>query len=495
MEDHCHAYGLWKEQGYQDAVCVHVDAHLDVMDRGFDDDTLKRAASVNSVEGLKNCLSPNFLPWGGIHCGNYLYPALKEGLVTHLVWVVPKEMVEGSLLLDFAYEELPNWVELTFEEHESLTLKGRTVEGILAGQRLTICTSENLPQLDLEKPVLLDIDVDYFQNQNDEIWQTPGELHSELNLSKVDCLTIAYSVDGGYTCLEHRYLGEIIESIFTDGPESLWEQRLAKLLELDSRRRGEEGVDYLALLREDDPPWFRAALHFKSGLAESLPTVEAARRALPHDERYQVVDMNEALALYRSGRHEEALSIVGETDDNLFVRAVIAFQCGRYELAKECWDKFLESRELADRERAFALFLRGQSSLQLNLLPEAREDLRTADKLDPGNYQYQLFHGLVLFLIGDYKRAAKVWRKCLKQHGERLATIGLHLELSRLYRAMDRTALADAELRRVTQKDKTGQYTMVVQLEHLRGKKAKPDIPQTSMQGLWAAPMLAGGGL
>jgi tetratricopeptide (TPR) repeat protein len=490
MEDHCHAYGLWKKEGFSNAICVHVDAHLDVMDRGFTMELLHKVAQTRSVDDLQNCLSPNYLPWGGVHCGNYLYPALKEGLVTHLVWVVPKQMIGDVPLLDFTHEELLNWVEITFEEHDSLHLDGPRVEGTLAGQRFTLCTSENLPEFD-HRPILLDIDVDYFQDQNDQVWQTPGELAREMSLPKVDALTIAYSVDGGYTCLEHRYLGEIIERVFVDGPDSPWESRLRDLLIMDSQRS--EKPDYGGLLKADDPNWFKAAVTLKGALASGLSIAQAAQEAVQHDRRYKAVDMNEALAHFRSGRHDQALSMVGTSDDNNFVRAVIAFQCGRFELAKECWSNFLKSTELQPKERAFALFIRGQSSLQLNQLQESLQDLAEAASLDPSNYQYQLFHGLALQLNGDLKAAAKVWRKALSRHGDRLATIGLHLELSRLYRAMGRAALADAELNRVTQKDSAGQYTMVVQLEHLRAKKPGSTIPRTTLQGLWATPMLAGG--
>ena len=121
MEDHSGAYVLWKENDLKNGVCIHVDAHLDVMDRGFTPEMLEKIASVRTADDLKECLTPTFLPWGGVHCGNYLYPALMEGVVTHLVWVIPKPMIRPEeSLLEFAHRELPNWMELTLEEHYSL---------------------------------------------------------------------------------------------------------------------------------------------------------------------------------------------------------------------------------------------------------------------------------------------------------------------------------------------------------------------------------------
>ncbi len=490
MEDHCQAFGLWKQLGVSGATCVHVDAHLDVMDRGFTPEVLEKAAGCQKVDDLANCMSPSYLPWGGIHCGNYLYPALKEGIVEHLVWVVPKVMVGKTPLLEFTRDELPTWVELTLEEFDSLHLDGPRVEGVLAGRRFTLCTSDRMPELE-DRPVLLDIDVDYFQDSQDRIWQTPGELRSELGLKRVDALTVAFSVDGGYTGLENRYLGEVLESVFLD-PDSPFEERTRAILEAD-QKRAEDPESYAGLPQDSDPDWLKAALLLKDGLARGQSVKEAAKAAQELDERYKVIDMNEALVHLRHGRHDRSLELLDQTSENNFVRAVVTFQCGRYEASADSWNTFLKTTELSGQERAYALFIRGQCLLQMDSLKAALADLEEAVKLDPDNYQYALFHGLVLQLNQDFKKAAKVWRKALSQHGERAASLGLHLELSRLYRTMGKTALANAELARVTQKDSAGQYKMVIQLEHLRSGRPPDAIPQTTLQGLWSAPMLTGG--
>lgn len=493
MEDHSHAYVLWKELGLSDGICVHVDAHLDLMDRGFTPEMLAQTAQVKSAEDLKECLTPTFLPWGGVHCGNYLYPALVEGLVTHLIWVVPKPMVESATsLLDFSFQELPNWMELTLEEYDSLRAESGRVEGVLAGQRFTLCTSDNLPPLE-GGPVLLDIDVDYFQDAQDRIWQTPGALCREMNLQQVDALTVAVSVDGGYTCLEHRYLAEVVEQVFIEGCDSHWEDRTRQLVAADSARRDNPEA-YRELREEEDPPWFRAALALKEQLARGLSVQEACGPAAEIDSRYQALKLNEALCRLRVGKVEEALALTGDSQESSFLRAVMAFQGGLFEESKETWDAFLETTDLQPKERAFALSLRGQAKLQIESPESALADLLEASRLDPDNYQYALYSGLALQLTGELKKAAKVWRKTLSRHGDRLTSIGLHLELSRLYRAMGRPALADAELKRVAQKDKRGDYKMVIQLEHLRSGKPASNLPKPQLTGIWALPM-AGGGL
>ena len=492
MEDHSGAYVLWKENDLKNGVCIHVDAHLDVMDRGFTPEMLEKIASVRTADDLKECLTPTFLPWGGVHCGNYLYPALMEGVVTHLVWVIPKPMIRPEeSLLEFAHRELPNWMELTLEEHYSLAQTEGRVEGTLAGRRFTLCTSDNLPPID-DRPILLDIDVDYFQASDNRIWQTPGALFEEMALERVDALTVAVSVDGGYTCLEHRYLAEVTEHVFSDGTDSKWEAITREVLAADAERNDNPEA-YADLLKTDTPPWLQAALTLKDGLARGKSMQEASALAAKLDDRYKVQTLNEALCLLRIGEVERAVSMTGDSEESAFLRAVMSFQGGLFQESKDTWDRFLSTTELSPKERAFALSLRGQASLQLDRFEEAVADLSEAVKLESEMYQYALYLGLALQLSNELKKAAKVWRKALNQNNERLASVGLHLELSRLYRSMGKQALADAELKRVKQKDKAGDYKMVIQLEHLRSNRSESNVPRPQLTGIWALPMSGGG--
>ena len=82
MEEHHEAYFLWKNLGIQGAWCWHFDAHLDIGREGLTEARMaalvdcRSPAEAAQVGALGNC----YLPWGGLHCGNYLYPAIKEGI-------------------------------------------------------------------------------------------------------------------------------------------------------------------------------------------------------------------------------------------------------------------------------------------------------------------------------------------------------------------------------------------------------------------------------
>lgn len=479
-EDHSHAYGFWKELGIEGAVCIHVDAHLDVMDRGFTPEVLERLKACPGREGLEELSPPPYLPWGGMHCGNYLYPALHEGIVSRLIWVVPEPLVGGKPLLDFARDELLNWVDMDIVEFQSLHMEGQRVEGTLCGHPFTLCLADQLPELDPGEKVLLDIDVDYYQDSDDQIWQSPSALQKLLNLPKYDVLTVAVSVDGGYTALEHRYLAEVTELVFTADQGDLWEPRLQAFFEAD-RARGENPDAYDNLGRPGDPPWLVATLVLKVGLAVGLPVLLASQGPAAIDARFTATAFNEAMVQARHQRLEQALALFNDEDEQLFMRAILALKGGRPEISEAAWVQFLDRVSLGPTETAHALYLLGQACLQQDRLAEALTHLNRAATLDPGSFQYQLFAGLAYQLTGDLKKAAKCWRKALSDHAHKVSCVELHLELARLYRDMGRAALAEAEIQRLRQKDTTGTFKLMISMEQIRS--AQP--PGSKDSALW----------
>lgn len=480
MEDHSHAYGFWKELGVAQAVCVHVDAHLDVMDRGFHDELLAKLNAGQSRSELESLSPPAYLPWGGLHCGNYLYPALKEGLIEYLVWVVPEGMIGSTPLLDFARDELLNWVEMSLQEFQALRVVEKRVVGTLCGVRFTLCTSKTLPPLDTSRPLLLDIDIDYFQDENDKVWQSPSQLKAELNLPDFQVLTVAVSVDGGYTALENRYLAEVTEHVFLENSEDLWEQRVEELLTADRAREGnQEAYDRFDLT--GTPEWWSATLTLKRAIARGKPVEEASLSAVTHDPRFRASSFNEALVQARHQRLDEALLRLGEESEHVFMRAILALKGGDPERSRTQWRQFLQQTELGPAEKAHSLFMLGQANLQLQRTEEAFECLSQAVELDAGNFQYLLYLGLAHQLGGDLKKAAKAWRKALGDHPEAVACVELHLELARLYREMGRAALAEAELQRLRQKDTTGEFKLVIGMEQIRAASR----PAEKNRSLW----------
>ena len=147
FDDHYEAFPLWREAGLSGLTCLHVDAHLDVMADGFTPQMVKRIATTQTRAGLEEFRNHDELPWGGFHCGNYLYPALLDGTVTTLIWMLPRDIIKGNSFLDGTRQELQNWVDMTFDEYSSLRCEEGRVEGTLLGRRLIVCTSDSMPEL------------------------------------------------------------------------------------------------------------------------------------------------------------------------------------------------------------------------------------------------------------------------------------------------------------------------------------------------------------
>ncbi|MFN8611190.1 MAG: hypothetical protein U0931_26840 [Vulcanimicrobiota bacterium] len=196
MEDHSQAYFVWKEAGLRGQWCWHVDAHLDIGRDGLDDSTLARLEPTLRAE--PELCGNAYVPWGGLNCGNYLYAAIKHGLVGRLSWVIPPDLVQGELL-SWGRGHLNGWLDLSLPEAASLHDAGGYLEGRLLGIPLQVGTAAALPAPD--RAVLLDIDLDYYLDGRGQVWnEPPGPLPESL------CTTVAFSVLGGYTPAHLRRL-------------------------------------------------------------------------------------------------------------------------------------------------------------------------------------------------------------------------------------------------------------------------------------------------
>jgi hypothetical protein len=215
MEEHHEAYFCWKRLGIRDAWCWHIDAHLDIGREGLSSSRLDVLAScTTSAESAERGVMGNcYLPWGGLHCGNYLYPAIKEGIVSRLTWVIPPYLPVGDRLR-WTRSHLDGWFELSLSDYASFQEVDGRVFGHALGIPIEVGTWETLTPPD--QPVLIDVDIDYFLSNEGEIWWEPDAMASVLREWPSHCTTVAYSVKGGYTPTEHRRLADP----FLEGPLS-----------------------------------------------------------------------------------------------------------------------------------------------------------------------------------------------------------------------------------------------------------------------------------
>jgi len=213
-EDHSEVLLRWLKRDFKDVVLVNVDEHDDL-----------RFIPEKKIHKLRKLVEER--DWNGIASAHdrgahslftladFIYAAYRLGIVKKLYWVSPSgflkwnELQKGAeeLLRAFGY---PERVIKTFK------VENGAVRGRIFGLEVVLTSLENLPEID--EPVLFSIDVDYFYNSIKK--QKKGEIDifreffKELRNKKIHVMdiTVAYSVNGGYTPAVYRYLGdEILE--------------------------------------------------------------------------------------------------------------------------------------------------------------------------------------------------------------------------------------------------------------------------------------------
>lgn len=415
MEDHRDAYFFWKELGLGNLTCVHVDAHLDVCDR-----------RVPGYSGVR----PE------INCGNYLLPAMNEGVVDKLVWVVPPHLKGESSLLEWAREELQVWVRLSVQEYNSLKCVGSVVEGELLGKPFLVCESDSVPRFD--DPVLLDIDADYYLDPDDGVWQSPQNLQRHLSHLSPVALTVAYSVQGGFTPIHRRYLGDLTVCCFTE-PELAESYQAALTTDCP--------------LPENSPPWLQASYLLKAGLQLDSPEYEEATK-LNNKYRADLVD----LAWWRLSRkdYHKAELWIEKLEDGLerdYLRGLSRLYQQHFEKAAHHWKQILERPDLEASTRRHLLELQARALLGAGCFEESVNACSQALKLDRRAGDLWSLLANAHYKMGRLEEAARAYRKSVSCFKDKLDGVWALLDLAQTYLDLGQIEPALTQCRRITKGD------------------------------------------
>ena len=291
MENHDQAYYLWRDAGFRNRILVHIDAH----------DDLQYVKAEDPVT-----------------IANFICPAIKEDIVREVYWVIPDDnwQVAGGIApvrrrLQKITARYPGpsvraWVE------------NRQIVGSAQGKPIRVCSLDSLPRF--QEEVLLDIDVDFLMirrilwgNHNPRAlpWCWPEELVSRMaakNL-RTSFTTIAYSVEGGYTPLPWKFLGE--ELALRLGPQKGVQLRLQAM---DLIRLGALAVsqgnpaaaqgpyqEALLLWPESAAPAFHLA-HLYLEMGQPDQAREFYQKALALDPSYHTAYNSAGLRYYGNSR-------------------------------------------------------------------------------------------------------------------------------------------------------------------------------------------------
>ena len=414
FENHDQSYYLWRDAGVRNRVVLHLDAHDD-------------------LTWIK--------PDEPIHIGNYLCAAQREGIAREIVWVVP----DGSFASAAARRRLLRRVRQLAGQYPAPKAKIRVeadeISTALMGKPLRVVPLARLPRV--QEAVLLDVDVDFLTSASalppdletvGVPWCWPGDLEQALTRSGVqsDLITIAWSVEGGYTPLRWKYLGNELSDRLqhSDSPAVRAAGRLreaeicrqqgdvqkaeSKLREILSEGTLAPACYHLALLLRDTgrqaeaSAEYRRALEIDPAYATAFcnrgPVYWRARRPAMAEQEYRAalaLHENDAYAHFgmaqvsagrgQWGQAEAALRSALKSSPELpdawnLLGEVLARQ-GRRQEAISAYDKFLRLTLRGKRTLRSPLMTAGSGSLDVGhagayakvaRLQEAMGDLRAA---------------------------------------------------------------------------------------------------------------------
>lgn len=349
FENHDQAYYLWRDSGLRDRILVHIDAHHDMW--WLDDNR-------------------------GITIANFICPALKEGIVREVWWVVPDPTWDSREGRNAVRKHLRRILKKYPQSSRRPRINGASATATVLGKPLTVCALNSLPCFD--EPVLLDIDTDYLiirsvaygsRDAHGPIpWRWPEHLAAQLKARNLRSAltTIVYSVEGGYTPLKWKYLGDELAARLSDPPDD----RAAAAYRLISAAASgapapEEALAYASLDLPASPAvaFHRALLAWREGRRDDARRLYAEAVAL--DPSYRSAFFGGGFLLQWQRRwkqaeqaHRAVLEIDPESWHPLVGLAQIAERRGRRQEAEELFRRALAAApESLDALRGLAKLL------------------------------------------------------------------------------------------------------------------------------------------
>lgn len=407
FDDHSDAYLHWWRSGRRQMSCLHVDAHLDLMEEGFSAEVLSGMSAAVEDRELELYRQAEG-PFGQqLHCANYLYPALCTGLLAELVWLVPDSMWEPRRPRECAVELVSHWIDIPLADLKTWRTVGSSVVGTLYGRPFAVCEASGLKDVpDFPRGSLaLDIDVDYFIGcQDDQVWSTPYTLRRTLSCS-AEILTVALSTVGGYTPVQEIFLGEACLDAFSEQP--LWAEDCRRIVSADPRQ--------WEVLLAEVPETFRPALLARLGRWQEARELDPRYLRRPEDVACRLLEKGEwdsGLDFLRSQRVP--------LKKTLELELYCLSQLGRWSEVSAHFEAHREALERRGPEGLKIMHLVAQAYARQERWRQAEALLREAIKLAPEHQGLWFELARCQWKTGQEKRAARSLGRSLRYGRSRL---------------------------------------------------------------------------
>jgi len=419
IEDHDQALEIWRRDRIKGLDLVHVDAHPDLsffpadpIEHVFREARTKKELKRGILRAMVfKGFTDNFDKQ--INVGNYIYPAMREGLIEDFYWVVPggfKEFKDSTrLILNLlrTFAKRKRWrLEL---KNQNQKPKG-IISAQIAGRKFIICILEKLPFF--SKKVLLDIDIDflvidsYLNSRTDKKiglrkpWIAPKELAGLLKkkIKQPQIITIAYSANGGYAAMKYRYFADALAYDFAP-----------RMFKEDFRRN------------------YQAAFYFN--LFEVTGKKIYYEKAIRLNPIYRRIDNNYGPLYFTIHRfllaEREFLRILRVDPKNpacLFGLGSISLQRHHFKEAKQYFLSVLKTKDrglFANQKEASLLGL-AKAEISLGNLKQAKKLLFRYKYCQPLKFETFQLLGSVFEKEQDFRRAAKFYVEALRLGGDAL---------------------------------------------------------------------------
>src|SRR2546427_4554935 len=312
VEDHDEAYHAWKKAGFENKILVHFDAHIDFAWIAPTPETLLEKPSFSEMLSMLHRT-----PFWRLsekteeertHLGNYIHQAIRANIVREFVWVYPDDPDQAKQtravrsILESTAAVAPGLFRL------AQATDAGYFEGRIYGRRFLAFPYSAYRAYVPQEEALLDIDLDFFIIQSlysrhypytdvrtPSFWLSPSEFVADLLASglRYEFVTLAYSVEEGYTPLRLKFLGielakRLLRSLSEE--EELHFEALRELFKPSTRKDPESAVRRLQELIEVYPN--DAALRFNLAMllleGNDIPGAAAQyRKAIEDDPTYR----------------------------------------------------------------------------------------------------------------------------------------------------------------------------------------------------------------
>jgi tetratricopeptide (TPR) repeat protein len=211
VEDHSEFLIDWMKKGYKDMVLVHIDEHDDF--RYIPEYKTRQLEKLYKEKKWDELDSSRDKAHGLFSIADFLYPAFKLGIIKKFYWIPTTDQILSDTIQTHAQELIRSWEHLD-EISESFSNDGRKMSGNIYGLDISISSLQSLPEI--QEPVLLSIDIDYFsdiiKHSKSEELQVIKDFISQLKKKrlKIKDVHIAYSTNGSHTPITDRHLCEEI---------------------------------------------------------------------------------------------------------------------------------------------------------------------------------------------------------------------------------------------------------------------------------------------